>query len=310
MKRFKNILYLLDQRTIGEGSSGDRVASLARINEARVTPLIVHESGLLENISSKLSKRFDEAQHIMREQRQQAFNLFLQQRYWQDIAIGQEYLEFDNFIPVIQKVIKDGHDLVIKEESLESGVDQLAMRLVRKCPCPVWVMKSGAKTFNHVLAAVDISADHPESQSLNKKIVELAHSLAQREHGKAHYLHAWRLEYEEMLQSPRMKVSALEIQEMKDELRNERRQQLTQFLERNAIGYDQKQVYLIEGESSEVIRRVIAEQHVDVVVMGSVARTGIPGLLIGNKAEKLLSTINCTVLTVKPDGFVSPVTID
>ncbi|THB77966.1 MAG: hypothetical protein D6B25_05505, partial [Desulfobulbaceae bacterium] len=181
---------------------------------------------------------------------------------------------------------------------------------VRKCPCPVWVMKSGAKTFNHVLAAVDISADHPESQSLNKKIVELAHSLAQREHGKAHYLHAWRLEYEEMLQSPRMKVSALEIQEMKDELRNERRQQLTQFLERNAIGYDQKQVYLIEGESSEVIRRVIAEQHVDVVVMGSVARTGIPGLLIGNKAEKLLSTINCTVLTVKPDGFVSPVTID
>ncbi|THB76167.1 MAG: universal stress protein, partial [Desulfobulbaceae bacterium] len=171
MKRFKNILYLLDQRTIGEGSSGDRVASLARINEARVTPLIVHESGLLENISSKLSKRFDEAQHIMREQRQQAFNLFLQQRYWQDIAIGQEYLEFDNFIPVIQKVIKDGHDLVIKEESLESGVDQLAMRLVRKCPCPVWVMKSGAKTFNHVLAAVDISADHPESQSLNKKIV-------------------------------------------------------------------------------------------------------------------------------------------
>jgi len=44
--------------------------------------------------------------------------------------------------------------------------------------------------------------------------------------------------------------------------------------------------------------------------MGSVARTGVPGFLIGNKAEKLLNTINCTVLTVKPDGFISPVTLD
>ncbi|RZW20858.1 MAG: universal stress protein UspA and related nucleotide-binding protein [Desulfobulbaceae bacterium] len=44
--------------------------------------------------------------------------------------------------------------------------------------------------------------------------------------------------------------------------------------------------------------------------MGSVGRSGIPGLLIGNKAEKLLNSINCTVLTVKPDGFKTPVTLD
>jgi nucleotide-binding universal stress UspA family protein len=54
---------------------------------------------------------------------------------------------------------------------------------------------------------------------------------------------------------------------------------------------------------------VIRDLGVDVVVMGSVGRSGIPGLLIGNKAEKILTTINCTVLTVKPDGFVSPITI-
>jgi nucleotide-binding universal stress UspA family protein len=54
---------------------------------------------------------------------------------------------------------------------------------------------------------------------------------------------------------------------------------------------------------------VIRDLGVDVVVMGSVARSGIPGFLIGNKAEKILTTINCTVLTVKPDGFVSPITL-
>ncbi|MBT8362313.1 MAG: universal stress protein, partial [Deltaproteobacteria bacterium] len=48
---------------------------------------------------------------------------------------------------------------------------------------------------------------------------------------------------------------------------------------------------------------------IDVVVMGSIGRSGIPGFLIGNRAEKILSNINCTVLTVKPDGFISPITI-
>ena len=41
--------------------------------------------------------------------------------------------------------------------------------------------------------------------------------------------------------------------------------------------------------------------------MGTVARSGVPGLLIGNKAEKVLSGIDCTVLAVKPSGYVSPV---
>ena len=44
--------------------------------------------------------------------------------------------------------------------------------------------------------------------------------------------------------------------------------------------------------------------------MGTVARTGIPGLLIGNTAETILQRVDCSVLAVKPDGFVSPVGLD
>jgi len=40
--------------------------------------------------------------------------------------------------------------------------------------------------------------------------------------------------------------------------------------------------------------------------MGTVARTGIKGLIIGNTAEVILNGIQCSVLAVKPDGFVSP----
>jgi nucleotide-binding universal stress UspA family protein len=44
--------------------------------------------------------------------------------------------------------------------------------------------------------------------------------------------------------------------------------------------------------------------------MGTVARTGINGLLMGNTAEMILTQIDCSVLAVKPQGFVSPVTLE
>ncbi len=45
----------------------------------------------------------------------------------------------------------------------------------------------------------------------------------------------------------------------------------------------------------------------DLIVMGTVARTGVPGLIMGNSAETILSQIDCSVLAIKPPGFVSPI---
>lgn len=41
--------------------------------------------------------------------------------------------------------------------------------------------------------------------------------------------------------------------------------------------------------------------------MGSVARTGIPGFIIGNTAESILGQVQCSVLVIKPDGLISSV---
>jgi nucleotide-binding universal stress UspA family protein len=50
-----------------------------------------------------------------------------------------------------------------------------------------------------------------------------------------------------------------------------------------------------------------AKLEVGLIVMGTVSRTGVAGLLIGNTAGKILRQVDCSVLTVKPDGFVTPV---
>lgn len=48
-------------------------------------------------------------------------------------------------------------------------------------------------------------------------------------------------------------------------------------------------------------------QAADLIVIGTVGRSGIQGLLLGNTAEKVLDTCDCSIFTVKPDGFVSPI---
>lgn len=69
----------------------------------------------------------------------------------------------------------------------------------------------------------------------------------------------------------------------------------------------QYRLHLPKGDQATVIPRLVRSHEIDLLVMGTVCRTGIPGFIIGNTAEKVLDTVDCSVLTVKPVGFVSPV---
>lgn len=309
MKRFKSILYILDGKTLAQQGSADKVATLARLNDGSVTAIIADETSLIDDLSLKISGKYAEIKQAILRQNNEDLEHFMSHDRWRDIDINADHAESSSFISIIHKVLRDSHDLVIKEETLDQGIDQLAMRLVRKCPCPVWVIKRDSGDFRRILAAVNVGADYAEAKTLNQKIVELTHSLAQRERGEAHYLHVWRLEHELTLRGPRFNVSSEEIAEMKSKIHEERIEQLHSLLDHNHIPRQHGNIHTKEGRSEDVIKKVIGELDVDVVVMGSVGRSGVPGLLIGNKAEKILSTISCTVLTVKPEGFVSPVTL-
>ena len=65
-------------------------------------------------------------------------------------------------------------------------------------------------------------------------------------------------------------------------------------------------VELVRGEPEEAIARFVESQGIDVVVMGTVARTGIAGLVMGNTAERVLQRLRGSVLAVKPPGFRIP----
>ena len=88
------------------------------------------------------------------------------------------------------------------------------------------------------------------------------------------------------------------------------RKYLRTLLEQVDVTELKPHLHLIEGDPVERIPDLVMEQGIDLLVMGTVCRTGLAGFFIGNTAEKVLSEVNCSVLTVKPKGFVTPVTLE
>ena len=52
---------------------------------------------------------------------------------------------------------------------------------------------------------------------------------------------------------------------------------------------------------------MVENYDIDLIIMGTVGRVGIPGLIIGNTAESILEQTKCSILAIKPEGFKTPV---
>ena len=62
-------------------------------------------------------------------------------------------------------------------------------------------------------------------------------------------------------------------------------------------------IHCLSGVPGEVISAFSRREHVDLIVMGSVMRNSADGFLLGNTAEKVLHSVSCSVLTVKPPAI-------
>lgn len=185
------------------------------------------------------------------------------------------------------------------------------MHLMRKCPCPVWVMNPDQpRHYSHILAAVDPKPHDQERSELNIKIMDLATSLAQREQSELLVAHTWTFDLERYIKSGRVKIPKNTYDEWVENVKDERRRSLNALLDEYDLENLKSEVYLLKGEAQKLIPDLAEAKQVELIVMGTVCRTGLAGFLIGNTAEKILRQVDCSVLTVKPDGFVTPVNLE
>ncbi len=319
MKRFSDIVFVASSGADDSAAFSQAVA-LANNNQAKFTVVgLVDALGKQKTGADSLARRLMDA---MVEQRGQDLQALVDSASTTGPKIEVKVLIGKGFIEIIREVLRHKRDLVIKcVENTEEAGNQIFgstdMKLMRKCPCPLWLIKSTQQQgFREILAAVDYDLEDGQMDALNGQILEMATSLAVSEFAELHVVHAWRLAHESVLRSPRLGLSSDEVDAMAQEEEGTRGRWLESLMNKHcaaqgneAVDYVKPESHLIKGIASHVVPALAIELGVELIVMGTVGRTGIPGLLIGNTAETILSQIDCSVLTVKPAGFVSPVTL-
>jgi universal stress protein E len=226
-----------------------------------------------------------------------------------DINVSVKIATGRDFIEIIRQMVFGDHDLLIKvandhKESFGSS----DFNIIRKCPKPVWLLKSkDSIECRKILATVDLaSEDTQEGRALNLSIMNLATSFAKWENSQLDVLSCWSLYGENSLRhSGFLRVSDETFERLIKEEEKNNRSRLDVLIAR----YENQEInaHLIKGDPIHHIPKFTKENAIDTVIMGTVGRAGIPGLLIGNTSETILHSINSSVITLKPEGFKSPI---
>lgn len=208
-------------------------------------------------------------------------------------------------IEIVRQVLRRDHDLVIMTTDGSDESATIVKRVLRKCPCPVWVIRSPAPT-GPVVAAVDPDDD----PAFNALILQVAASQAARRQVKLHIVHAWQFSGEAALVGTEyMLLGADAIGKHRDEVGFAHREALDALLDFVELDPPAPTVHLIEQRPVQAITDLVERLDADLLVMGAVGRGAIEGALMGNTAERVLDAIERSVVVIKPPDFVCPVSL-
>lgn len=189
-----------------------------------------------------------------------------------------------------------------KTEACQRG--STTRHLMRKSAIPIWSSSTHNASIRRIAVAVDVAS--PEQVSFNEKILSLALEACALTGAELILLHAWRLDLGGFFHKWGS-YRDLDVDLISKEMRTDRADRMKSLLAPHTRSPVKQQMKLLQGEAKAVIPRFVMEESIDMVIMGSLSRTGVAGFLMGNTAESMLDKLTCSVITLKPDAFRSPV---
>lgn len=313
-----NRILLVSQNPAEEQSLFDWSLALAKRKQASIKCLRV-----LPAMSSSVSILLDESsiRDLVKKQTQFAFESMqdwsIQAR--EQGVVLETQVEFGKlFYKTVQQVLIDQVDLVVKQT--DEDVKNLAhhvfgsqdMHLLRKCPCPLLLHKQGSPvTLNKVMASidVDIESESLKVEPLNQVILSVAQDMAQADNAFLHIAHAWQADAENLVRYWNSDLSDEDMLRFSEKIRQQHLSTLEYEIRAVRDAMPDVQVHAAKGDAKEVIPNLVTNHGIDLLVMGTIGRVGLPGLVIGNTAESILEQVECSVLAIKPASFVTPIRI-
>ncbi|MDP6538401.1 MAG: universal stress protein [Planctomycetota bacterium] len=195
-------------------------------------------------------------------------------------------------------------DLVVVGKRNEPAADgralgTVAVKLLRKCPCPVWAVKPGHDLVHRcVLAASDLSPVADE-------VVDAAAWVAGRGECQLTVVHAWSTPLD--LRERREELGAEAFEAHRDGLRAGAGEHIRAGVAAGPAPGVEHDVLFGKGRPAGVIREAVDHLDPDLLVMGTVSTPDLPGRSLGSTAERVLDRVDCSLLALKPAGFRSSV---
>ena len=311
MDRFKKILVVINPESEFESAVLYRAAGLARANGASLSVIVILKRLPVEDLplGTRTLARFHYPDNF-----REAIEKRYRYRVGQHIAgLGRDIaVDFTikwsrrPFLTIIQHVMSHGHDLVVKEMRRSTGLGATLLsstdrHLMRKCPSTIWAMKPGHPAgYHRVLAAVDPFPVDETNNELNQRILQLADSFSANVDAELHIANAY-------CAGPATSIFGFNLHEYQQDLATVHRDHLDALLKTCSIC--PSATHLLCGDPDEVIPEFAVREGIDAIVMATSSRGGIPGLLIGNTAERILDRVTCDIVVVKPKGFITPVSL-
>lgn len=294
MEFFQNILVALDYKDT-ERAEIDHALILAKSHQAKIT-LISVIPPLPKDAHLEISAMSPEERlQLQLKKREGELESVSQCIKSHDIEVEIIAVSGTPSTEIIKQVIRSKHDLLMLSERENTTIKNkliggTAKQVLRKCPCPVLaVHPDHPGEYDKVMATIDISQHNDHNNSdLNDAIISTAKAVTQADQSELSLLNI----------PPNIEARPAHLERIEG------------CLERHEIKLNKDQIILQEGTPATVIPDVSKEQNIDLLIMGMLSRTGIKGFFIGNVAEKILDNVECSVLTVKPKEFISPISLD
>lgn len=306
MEKYQNILVVIDPTT-GDQKALKRAIELAKKTHASITAFL----SIFDFSYEMTTMLSNDEREVMRKSvindKAQWINENISQLDTGELKIDCKVVWHNRpFEAIIDEVQQNGFDLVVKgtheHDKLKSVIfTPTDWHILRKCPSPVLLVKDHLWPENgKILAAVNVGSDESEHQQLNDKITEEALNLAKIVHAQVHLINSF----------PGTPVNiAIEIPEFNTSEYNDamlKHHQKAMFNHADKFSINKDFVSVDEGLPEDVIENTAKELDAELVVLGTVGRTGLSAAFIGNTAEHVIDRLNCDLLALKPKGYISP----
>ncbi|WP_271270598.1 universal stress protein [Aliamphritea hakodatensis] len=207
---------------------------------------------------------------------------------------------------LVRKVLRYQPDILLHQIEKHSRLGhflfaQSDWQLIRECPVPLMLVKEHSwSDGGHVAATVDPFHECESPAVLDSHILDWSAAIAQQLEGEMRVMHCFNVLPHSAIFDEHV---VADFENMQVKVRREHIRALDTLLEPYGLNTDSSRVNLLEGPPHRKMLEYADDHHVDLLVMGAVARGVFDRLMVGSTIERILDSIHCDIMVVKGPDF-------